>query len=1153
MVLLVMIALAMLSLSTIEVRASRQSDSMAVAQANARLALMIAIGNLQKETGHDQTITAPAGALTAQGFAAIDTHETKQHYLMAFDTKNPSTQWAGSRSAAFRRYLVSGDDKDITSISYASQAILDGPDTVSMTGQSTLAEHQVNVPIVAVTDSKGTRSGSYGWWINGQGSRASAALTKRSEVESEHTSPDRFNIRAVGNGDLDWVPDRDQPDTLAKVVSTKTLEILSPDGQGLNDYQHWISANNRALLVNPTTGTFKKDLTAAFDGNTSSTSITDTLGERMFPPAAGGNEGDMKDPGGPKWKQAQSYYQLHNSSGLDVRPQTEAQMGVYPVIAGFTEFYGASNTFGYSPAASETYLPASWFNRQNGTPNWVMTMHMSPVIKLWNPYNKPLNSSSYTIAVRNADHQYAGETPAARHADESRLVWANVRPSFLPMGIRFEHRYTIPAVTFSPGEVKVFSLRKNHFMDSYKKGAYAPGPGGYGTVGTQVDIIGKGYILGELAEGPFTGHTFWDMHCTTGDASEYDAENDPDNYYITGRATGGWTARRGRIATDGSKTVISDSRNNNKTFLISSGDLTTWSLELYQGKVTKSQTTSTAVRPLVSIKNINTAANNAVKRDPNLNESFNLHNNAPYFTDANLDGIWARSISMRMAENNGDQDATVLNPAAHGTKDVKWLGDFNPRSPTIGCWPEEYSKKSNPYYSGKNITLDGARTGGDGHGLGTPGNYLSGILINMTSLDDAMPQPFIGYSDIGGTDRCVLFDIPEISNPEAYFVSVGQLRHANLTIENGNYTNQLTDGYGMEDFFSDNMRPAYAIGESLADIRLKPNVNNGKYRTMSIVDGKGSYESTHYDFSWHMNQLWDSAFFSARKAADQGKSSHNARLTVLSPDQPLKTGEDGIKFNASRVFLEGAFNVNSTSPEAWAAFLTATIGAEVSGTSDASRAPFARVSNPQDGMTTETASEQDAENYSGFRGLSSTEIELLSQGIVEQVKRRGPFLSLADFVNRATQDGAPDEITSMGALQSAINIAGLNKHLSSEKTTIDAGDVGAIYNQDAYAGDVAHAIPGYLTQGDILARMGHLLTTRSDTFTIRAYGEARDANGRITARTWCEAQVQRYPEYLDTSDELVTAHKDLTSNANKTFGRKYHITSFRWIPTGEIQ
>ena len=65
MVLLVMIALAMLSLSTIELRASQNGRAMAEAQANARVALMLAIGKLQQHAGSDMRITATADILDA--------------------------------------------------------------------------------------------------------------------------------------------------------------------------------------------------------------------------------------------------------------------------------------------------------------------------------------------------------------------------------------------------------------------------------------------------------------------------------------------------------------------------------------------------------------------------------------------------------------------------------------------------------------------------------------------------------------------------------------------------------------------------------------------------------------------------------------------------------------------------------------------------------------------------------------------------------------------------------------------------------------------------------------------------------------------------------------------------------------------------------
>ena len=80
--------------------------------------------------------------------------------------------------------------------------------------------------------------------------------------------------------------------------------------------------------------------------------------------------------------------------------------------------------------------------------------------------------------------------------------------------------------------------------------------------------------------------------------------------------------------------------------------------------------------------------------------------------------------------------------------------------------------------------------------------------------------------------------------------------------------------------------------------------------------------------------------------------------------------------------------------------------------------------------------------------------------------------------------------------------------------------------------------------------LGNAATPRSDTFTIRAHGEARDAASKRTAVAVCEAVVQRVPEYIDPSDKSDTA--TLTSNANKTFGRRFEIVSFRWLNAGEI-
>ena len=60
MALVVVVLLGLISLSDLEVRGSKRNVHEQAARANARMALMIAIGELQKHTGPDQRVTAKA-------------------------------------------------------------------------------------------------------------------------------------------------------------------------------------------------------------------------------------------------------------------------------------------------------------------------------------------------------------------------------------------------------------------------------------------------------------------------------------------------------------------------------------------------------------------------------------------------------------------------------------------------------------------------------------------------------------------------------------------------------------------------------------------------------------------------------------------------------------------------------------------------------------------------------------------------------------------------------------------------------------------------------------------------------------------------------------------------------------------------------------
>jgi len=183
---------------------------------------------------------------------------------------------------------------------------------------------------------------------------------------------------------------------------------------------------------------------------------------------------------------------------------------------------------------------------------------------------------------------------------------------------------------------------------------------------------------------------------------------------------------------------------------------------------------------------------------------------------------------------------------------------------------------------------------------------------------------------------------------------------------------------------------------------------------------------------------------------------------------------------------------------------------------------------------------------------------------------------VADFVNRrlvrATGVSSALAATGVkGTLQAAIDTARLNDRFNRTelvltRTGYGKGSYEPSSNADAWA-DTAHmrdnasaGLPTCLQQGDLLQPLGSLLVARGDTFVVRAYGEARAADGiTVTARAWCEAEVQRMPQYVDRSNLAELPPYSATgavysgfSDINRLFGRRFELVSFRWLGANEI-
>jgi hypothetical protein len=1157
MILLTVLAVGLLSLSSVSLRYSSSQSAQSAARANARMALMIAIGELQKATGPDQRVTLTSDLRT--GDAPANPNWTGATDVspagLTPDAKGAKIQW-----------LVSGENPDPAVTLDESPKPGQGNALKLGTFNITPTEtKELLAPVVNVA------RGRYAWWIGDEGTKARVDVAKPGN--SPATDLDRLaksqtplegGFGKLGPAWVGFAPGGAIDKTA--LASLQTASLASSNKTLATEFFNDVTIGGHGLPVNVATGGMKADLSLIFDRS----QISKKYAERYFgaTPAAATASGVpirtfsttapakfyLSDaisrngslPTGPNWGILWNYAMLWQN----VSNQKIPLVAAYPLLESELRFktwlpYTNHNQGAFRRDVQQVNSPVapvlSMFQmgfRLNSElmpptnpptpPIYKAQIGIQPVVGLWNPYNIPITAAPYRFDWALYPYfifNYARPTGTGTYTDGRltrlwlREVWTNGSGIPTPengVGGRWLQLQT-PSVDLQPGEFRLFSV-----VDRIKIAAgqtYALKPGWSEKGAFIVDLKDNSGNVRLVPQ----GYRAWFGGLFLQDTQSNDIK---------------------------AKFPTLNLQNNSSTWLtIKSGDNILFrATEMWNGG--SDPAVSTAFRmpePVLS------------GSDGGLNTTKTTYLIDDLAGDRVTPNIATWSFFLRTTNQIEGPDE---NQRLRG-----WI-DTNPRALV-----------TNSLWDGSNISGTGARTGwhttspyigawnapgkprvvGDGRGgnRGLLNEGGSSISEPEMMASGGRYQGFGGGSNTlaGGRTHVIAYDVPR-----SPLVSIGQFQHAQLSRYN--------------------FEPGFVAGNSYANPRIPLDAT-----TQPNFSGINGLTLT--DISHDVNKrLWDGYFFSTLgidyvggsgssfdaafdigKLASSESTLPNPRMQFAplsgdtSIDRILADAEDRApEAIAARILVKGAFNVNSTSKTAWKAVLSSM---------GASQLP---VINPQTGAVswenpsgirfnrfghtlTNTpyekggAGDEDA-FWQGWRNLSEAELDLLAAEIVKEVKARGPFRSMAEFVNRNPNAGSTEHQLK-GPLQAALDRA-VNTGFPSSIGKAAATPPGAQFSPAITGESTAAGNASYLLQGDVLQSLAPILQVRSDHFRIRACGEALDAAGNVIARAWCEAFVQRTGGYLDPQDGIYRTPAELVSETNKTYGRGYRIVSFRWLSDSEI-
>lgn len=1182
--LIALIAVGLLGLSSIELRRSSQSTDQARAMSNAKMALMLAIGNLQKQLGPDQRISAPA----SQENAPAHPHWTGVWSTLAADGASVwkrddangglADRRDTNRLQSVKRWLVSGND---LATNFTPSSVLDSTNAITLVNRGTLgkeaqARELVQAPLVNLAPGPGQR-GRYAYWIGDEGIKANIATPDAydGKVPNPSNPSDGGYFALLNSQQSDATlllgTSLDEMEK-SRLVSAQQLHLVHDVGSAKAQTAfHHSTTHSLGVLANTRQGRLKRDLTAFIESQQNFPDLRSggallapglTENDNLIGPA---NEAVATTEGlawastrhrttSPRFGLIRDWAQVRTAMSQGKRDAVVPEPEAKPKAAAGEEAslanlqpasltaYRKSNL---NPIMVEgsTFFSMSWHDNPSGAAYpYNVRLQTYPRVVLWNPYNVALTLDRSMVMLQVNGRQEMLTDGRMRignlnYTVRAEWIWffgGRSTDFSSPQGGGVTNSagykdpyigsfyYGLPKTTFQPGECLVFSpARAAEYNETALENNLL-------SCEVPPDVSRSFYFTSSELDG---GINFQPTFYWFAPTNYWNIRNQADDQRMMLKAL------------DSASQVTPEVFDGLPQIAYAS-----CSLQYGGGREPRIAWSATGREPMEYTALVNPRPTQI----PNVRtrEGYRLR----WFQEHPSNHINAGKLS--------------------GTPffEESLLATWNPRA--------AYATRS-PW---DNIGGTLPKTGSAG-GPWFFGIYTRDLYDQAVSWNDQMPvyrngryhgNPFGTPQE--GRARTVLFDVPR---EDVGVLSLGQLQHVKFS-----------------EFV---WHPSYALGNSLVDPRIATGPLRGINRTTPMISSaelaRGGFDSSSigwssdvqrstdrdawarqgrniyqespqsdllvYDLSYELNHnLWDDFFLSTgdryakesflRDPVKAPLPNGRMRLNPFARGSATPERLMDLHQPARHLMVDGAFNVNSTSVEAWEALLRSS--KNLLGNQDVA---FPRVLHAPGGEWRGGKSANAPEAWDGYRALSDAEIRRLAEEIVSQVKLRGPFLSLADFVNRRLRD---DQTGRMGPLQAAIESAGLNQAFRSayplnnrnslpDYTHPDNISDSTRLEQTLKPDSMAWGVPGYLTQADVLQVIGSSLTARSDTFRIRAYGEATDDAGTVKARAWCEAVVQRLPDPVIPDATGLNPTKPGTPS---DFGRRFTIVSFRWMKPEEV-